>query len=285
MVCSNRYSHEKVHKGHKDFICAMCGKAFFQRVNLQTHMNSHNSAKDFACGLCGKKFNSEHNRRRHEKRCRNYLKCPICSAIFRVHHRLVRHLNLNHYGMAVSAVDRPTQSKAVIPCPPELPSSSNADSTSNKDKFVDVGSGRRPASFGYFTVENDRLSDEEQYVVSRYQCDESDLIPNNANHHYQAQESPSLGNSVNHYQPDKSLLMTDKVNHLHGGECRPMSSSLFAPVVGRRMDHGHPTSDESQLLASRVHRYQDIESRVVASTLSAAIVREVNRSHHTTYLY
>ena len=277
----NRYSHEKVHKGHKDFICAVCGKAFYQRVNLHTHMNSHNSVKDFACCLCGKKFNSEHNRKRHEKRCRNYLKCPICSAIFRVHHRLVRHLNLSHHGVEVPAGDG-TTGPQLDPLHQKLPWSSNAESA-NRPKFVDTDSGQQSAPQGCHTVENDRLSDEEQYVVSHYQCDESNPVPNNMNH-YQDQGSPSLANSANRYPPVESPLIANGVNHFHGRESHLMPSGLPTPL-GRGVDHAYPSSDESQFIASHVNRYQDVESRVIASTLSVAIAREVGRSHHTTYLY
>ena len=193
----------------------------------------------------------------------------------------MRHLNLNHHGVEVPVGDCPAGPQPG-PRPQKLTWSGNTD-LANRPKFADIDSGRRSAPQDYLATENDRLSDEEQYVVSHYQCDESNLILSNMNH-YQNQRSPSLANSVNHFQQVESPLIAGSVNHFQGGESRLMTSSL-SPPVGRGADHGYPSSDESQFIASHVNHYQDVESRVIANTLSAAIVREVSRSHQTTYLY
>ncbi|XP_076456073.1 uncharacterized protein LOC143290473 [Babylonia areolata] len=94
----NKFVHEKVHRNQKDFICNVCGKAFYDGTNLKTHIASHKEVKDLPCQLCGKLFHVEINRRRHEKRCRNFIRCPICSAVFRQQERLMRHIMINHHG-------------------------------------------------------------------------------------------------------------------------------------------------------------------------------------------
>ena len=64
------YRHKQVKhtpNDKKKHICAICGKGFARKVDLQDHQNVHTGAKPHKCKYCSACFASKGTRRTHEK--------------------------------------------------------------------------------------------------------------------------------------------------------------------------------------------------------------------------
>lgn len=53
----------------KSWSCALCGKMFNSKVDLERHLVVHTGVKAFSCCVCGKSFGRDCNRKRHERLC------------------------------------------------------------------------------------------------------------------------------------------------------------------------------------------------------------------------
>lgn len=52
------YTDNNIHA--KSFNCAICGKSFTQKSNLNQHYHTHSKEKPFKCSICGKRFTQKH---------------------------------------------------------------------------------------------------------------------------------------------------------------------------------------------------------------------------------
>ena len=60
--------HEKmVHMNKKDYVCAICSKAYSDSYNLKCHIDSHTGSKNLKCRYCDKKFTYSAARTSHQK--------------------------------------------------------------------------------------------------------------------------------------------------------------------------------------------------------------------------
>ncbi|KDQ54357.1 hypothetical protein JAAARDRAFT_60748 [Jaapia argillacea MUCL 33604] len=68
-----RASHDRrKEKGPYTHICAMCGRDFTRKQNLEVHIRAHNDDRPEVCSLqCGRAFRTKSDRRRHEKRSKH----------------------------------------------------------------------------------------------------------------------------------------------------------------------------------------------------------------------
>ena len=61
-------SHMKGHLGQLDFSCEICGKKFWNMVDLQGHISAkHTNIKVHVCHVCGKSFSYRKTLARHKK--------------------------------------------------------------------------------------------------------------------------------------------------------------------------------------------------------------------------
>ena len=52
-IWNTRKSHERTHKGVKEFQCPKCPKMFMQSAAMRTHIRRHEGRKDHVCAKCG----------------------------------------------------------------------------------------------------------------------------------------------------------------------------------------------------------------------------------------
>ncbi|KAL0809406.1 hypothetical protein ABMA28_011591 [Loxostege sticticalis] len=77
-------SHERAKNG-ASLHCSFCGKAFFDRFNMQIHERTHTNERPFVCEICNASFRCNSNLQRHIKVSHNSSKpfeCPTCHRSF-----------------------------------------------------------------------------------------------------------------------------------------------------------------------------------------------------------
>ena len=161
------------------------------------------------------------------------------------------------------------------------------DSQCNRPRFVDstdTASHPSGAAPPLFHVEkNDCLSDEEQYVVNCYQGHSSRFMNSSINHQPHP-VSPAGGSNPGHFQQEEPPLISS-MHRFPSVENRSMSTNV-SPSVPRGVDLTYaPGNGEAHSVGEHVNHFPAEQSRLIASTLSAEIVKEVYRSQHTTYLF
>nr|XP_023014940.1 zinc finger protein 883-like isoform X2 [Leptinotarsa decemlineata] len=91
-----QHSHAKESSG-KEFLCAVCGKAFLRKSQLQTHSLIHSGEKPFICKHCGKQF-------RHASGFKSHIlihtgekpyRCPTCQKGFVQSDHLKQHMKVH----------------------------------------------------------------------------------------------------------------------------------------------------------------------------------------------
>ncbi|XP_054628702.1 zinc finger protein 37-like [Dunckerocampus dactyliophorus] len=90
--------HIRLHTGEKPFHCHLCEKKFVKKVELKVHLKWHNGEKRHWCPYCGKGFFDYNNWKRHK-----YIhtgekphSCPHCAKHFKQSSHLKKHVRNVH---------------------------------------------------------------------------------------------------------------------------------------------------------------------------------------------
>ncbi|XP_055694872.1 zinc finger protein 41-like [Lutzomyia longipalpis] len=81
----------------RNFMCDLCGKAFFSNAALQRHTSSHLGTKPFQCTLCPKAYNRNHRLKVHMMRhegIKNHV-CTVCGLRKTTLTELKTHMNIH----------------------------------------------------------------------------------------------------------------------------------------------------------------------------------------------
>ena len=92
--------HARRHDG-RQFVCELCGKAFFTKGAHKQHSLTHLRVKPFSCRLCDKTFVALNKLSLHHRRVHLAARphpCSLCGASYAVRSRLNEHLRAAHSG-------------------------------------------------------------------------------------------------------------------------------------------------------------------------------------------
>ena len=96
----NSVERHCLHHSSPCHICAICGKQFHKKYNLEAHINTHDSEKFFDCVYpkCTRRFKSKVEYNQHVK-AHTYLQspfsCPVCNKGFNFKKYLDEHLKIH----------------------------------------------------------------------------------------------------------------------------------------------------------------------------------------------
>ncbi|KAL0984506.1 hypothetical protein UPYG_G00142380 [Umbra pygmaea] len=101
--CGKQRSHSfaaQAHRGvhsirNRTYLCGWCGKAFYNRQDLERHERVHTGAKPFQCSFCEKSFSLFCNMKRHERlhTGERPFCCPECEKTFADQSSLRNHMS------------------------------------------------------------------------------------------------------------------------------------------------------------------------------------------------
>ncbi|XP_010786381.1 zinc finger protein 236-like [Notothenia coriiceps] len=99
--------------GERPYKCSHCGKAFNQKVVLQTHMVRHTGEKPHLCMFCPASFSQKGNLHSHVQRVHSETKgvplfpCMDCSCVFKKLGSLNAHISKMHISVIEVPSDTP----------------------------------------------------------------------------------------------------------------------------------------------------------------------------------
>lgn len=91
--------HLAKHTMQKNFVCKICGSAFYASYQLVRHQREVHSDKEYECKLCGKIFKNRTHLNSHIKSVHINEKihgCPICGMMFQRNDNLRQHCRNVH---------------------------------------------------------------------------------------------------------------------------------------------------------------------------------------------
>ncbi|KAF7997891.1 hypothetical protein HCN44_009289 [Aphidius gifuensis] len=99
-------THEKMHKGERDFTCDICGKSFVTRSSLIYHISSHEEEKNYECTICNQKYRTSRLLKRHASTHLDIkpYRCETCGREFREKSSLKSHSRI-HTGVMPYSCD------------------------------------------------------------------------------------------------------------------------------------------------------------------------------------
>lgn len=101
--CNGVFTDEHAHRNYemthdaKPNECSICGKNFPDQISLGHHqVRVHNGHRNFKCDVCGKAFKLQSHLTVHKKKHEPSFKCDFCNEIFCFKYSLEIHNNLAH---------------------------------------------------------------------------------------------------------------------------------------------------------------------------------------------
>ncbi|CAH1996727.1 unnamed protein product [Acanthoscelides obtectus] len=97
-VFTSEQEYKKHLRGHKNFICELCGNKYSSKKNLMDHMDTHEDEAKYVCPYCNKGFKQRTTFHKHKK-IHTHPKqkvCEICGKRFTFRETLRTHMYLCH---------------------------------------------------------------------------------------------------------------------------------------------------------------------------------------------
>nr|CAI5842698.1 unnamed protein product [Callosobruchus analis] len=106
-LCGNKYSSKKnlvdhmdTHEEEAKYVCPYCNKGFKQRTTFHKHKKIHTHPKQKVCEICGKRFTFRETLRTHMYLChtenKQRFKCMYCNDTFTMMGGLRKHIRRRH---------------------------------------------------------------------------------------------------------------------------------------------------------------------------------------------